>query len=269
MPLNLVSCRCARSRRQLADLGGDRRLVRRRQRAVRVLHGQLADALQHRVHLVQRALSRLHQRDAVLRVALGLGEAADLATQLLADRQAGGVVGRAVDAVAGLDSRSIDLLSPSRCRTSWRWALNASTLLWMRRDIRSSSLMTFCLGSQGDSMSPLKPVIGPDPSAFRPKCGAFVAVVRTSRRRGPTRAPARARTPGMAMFHVVVRRSGPAYDPARPLEEQSGWEAHAAFMDGLVDAGFLVLGGPLEDEAAGGARGLGGLARGGSRDARA
>jgi uncharacterized protein YciI len=52
----------------------------------------------------------------------------------------------------------------------------------------------------------------------------------------------------MAMFHVVVRRSGPAYDRARPLEKQSGWEAHAAFMDGLVDAGFLVLGGPLEDE---------------------
>ena len=72
----------------------------------------------------------------------------------------------------------------------------------------------------------------------------------------------------MAMFHVVVRRSGPAYDPARPLEEQSGWAAHAAFMDGLVDAGFLVLGGPLEDEerVVHAARGL---ARGGSRDARA
>ena len=50
------------------------------------------------------------------------------------------------------------------------------------------------------------------------------------------------------MFHVVVRRSGPAYDRARPLEEQSGWAAHAAFMDGLVEAGFIVLGGPLGDE---------------------
>ena len=50
------------------------------------------------------------------------------------------------------------------------------------------------------------------------------------------------------MFHVVVRRSGPAYDHARPLEEQAGWEEHAAFMDGLVDAGFIVLGGPLRDE---------------------
>jgi uncharacterized protein YciI len=50
------------------------------------------------------------------------------------------------------------------------------------------------------------------------------------------------------MFHVVVRRSGPEYDPARPLEDQSGWEEHAAFMDALVDDGFLVLGGPLGDE---------------------
>jgi hypothetical protein len=50
------------------------------------------------------------------------------------------------------------------------------------------------------------------------------------------------------MFHVVVRRSGPLWDPARPLEDQSDWDAHAAFMDGLVDAGFIVLGGPLADE---------------------
>lgn len=50
------------------------------------------------------------------------------------------------------------------------------------------------------------------------------------------------------MFHVVVRRSGPEWDPARRLEEQSGWPEHASFMDGLVDSGFIVLGGPLADE---------------------
>jgi uncharacterized protein YciI len=50
------------------------------------------------------------------------------------------------------------------------------------------------------------------------------------------------------MFLVVRLRSGPQWDPSRPLEEQSGWPAHAAFMDGLVDAGFIVLGGPLADE---------------------
>ena len=52
----------------------------------------------------------------------------------------------------------------------------------------------------------------------------------------------------MATFHVVLLRSGPEWDPSRPMEEQSDWPAHASFMDGLVDAGFLVLGGPLADE---------------------
>ena len=50
------------------------------------------------------------------------------------------------------------------------------------------------------------------------------------------------------MFLVVVRRSGPEWDPSLPLEQQSGWQAHASFMDGLVDSGFIVLGGPLADE---------------------
>ena len=50
------------------------------------------------------------------------------------------------------------------------------------------------------------------------------------------------------MFLVVVRRSGPEWDPSLPLEEQSDWPAHASFMDGLVDSGFIVLGGPLADE---------------------
>ncbi len=50
------------------------------------------------------------------------------------------------------------------------------------------------------------------------------------------------------MFLVVLERSGPEWERGRPLEEQSGWTEHAAFMDGLVDAGFLVLGGPLSDK---------------------
>ena len=49
-------------------------------------------------------------------------------------------------------------------------------------------------------------------------------------------------------FLVILRRSGPDYDLSRPLEEQSGWLEHAAFMDRLVDDGFIVLGGPLADE---------------------
>jgi hypothetical protein len=52
----------------------------------------------------------------------------------------------------------------------------------------------------------------------------------------------------VATFLVVQRRSGPEWDPSRPLEEQSDWPAHASFMDGLVEAGFVTLGGPLADE---------------------
>lgn len=50
------------------------------------------------------------------------------------------------------------------------------------------------------------------------------------------------------MFFVVLRRSGPRWDPALPMEQQTGWDAHAAFMDELVADGFVVLGGPLADE---------------------
>ena len=50
------------------------------------------------------------------------------------------------------------------------------------------------------------------------------------------------------MYFVVCRRTGPRWDPSRPLEEQSTWHEHASFMDGLVETGFVVLGGPLADE---------------------
>jgi hypothetical protein len=50
------------------------------------------------------------------------------------------------------------------------------------------------------------------------------------------------------MFLVTIHRSGPEFDHSKPLEEQSGWDDHAQFMDALVDDGFIVLGGPLGDE---------------------
>ena len=46
----------------------------------------------------------------------------------------------------------------------------------------------------------------------------------------------------MTTFHVLLTRTGPSYEPGRALEEQSGWDEHAAFMDGLVADGFIVLG---------------------------
>ena len=32
------------------------------------------------------------------------------------------------------------------------------------------------------------------------------------------------------------------------MREQDGWDEHARFMNGLVDDGFIVLGGPLEGD---------------------
>jgi len=32
------------------------------------------------------------------------------------------------------------------------------------------------------------------------------------------------------------------------MREQEGWDEHARFMDGLVEDGFIVLGGPLDGE---------------------
>jgi len=50
------------------------------------------------------------------------------------------------------------------------------------------------------------------------------------------------------MYLVVLSRTGPEWDRSKRLEDQSGWPAHAEFMDGLVEDGVIVLGGPLEDE---------------------
>jgi hypothetical protein len=47
------------------------------------------------------------------------------------------------------------------------------------------------------------------------------------------------------MFLVRLRQAGPKFDPSLPLEQQSGWQEHAAFMDSLVESGHLVLGGTL------------------------
>jgi uncharacterized protein YciI len=52
----------------------------------------------------------------------------------------------------------------------------------------------------------------------------------------------------MANFAVRLVH-GPGWDSSRPIREQPGWDEHAAFMDGLVDGGFLILGGPVEDGA--------------------
>jgi uncharacterized protein YciI len=47
------------------------------------------------------------------------------------------------------------------------------------------------------------------------------------------------------MFHVVLRQTGPEFDPSKPLEEQTLWREHAAYMNDLVADGHILLGGPL------------------------
>jgi hypothetical protein len=69
-------------------------------RAVARLDRQFAQSGQDRADFVQRAFGGLHQRDAVVGVALGLVERPDLRAQALADGETSGVVGRGRDAEA-------------------------------------------------------------------------------------------------------------------------------------------------------------------------
>lgn len=46
-------------------------------------------------------------------------------------------------------------------------------------------------------------------------------------------------------FAVRLEHGGP-WDWSKGLREQVGWDEHAEFMDGLVEDGFILLGGPLE-----------------------
>ena len=49
------------------------------------------------------------------------------------------------------------------------------------------------------------------------------------------------------LWVVRLERGGP-WDWSRDLREQDGWDEHAAFMDSLVEDGFILLGGPLEGD---------------------
>jgi uncharacterized protein YciI len=46
---------------------------------------------------------------------------------------------------------------------------------------------------------------------------------------------------------AVINTRGFAYRHGTPMEGQEAWRAHADFMNALVDDGFVVLGGPLEE----------------------
>jgi uncharacterized protein YciI len=48
----------------------------------------------------------------------------------------------------------------------------------------------------------------------------------------------------MAYFAVTVEHDL-NWDSSRGMREQDEWDAHADFMDALVNEGFVVLGGPV------------------------
>jgi len=50
----------------------------------------------------------------------------------------------------------------------------------------------------------------------------------------------------MATFAVTLVH-GPRWDDSLPTREQRGWTEHADFMDGLVDDGMIIIGGPVGD----------------------
>jgi uncharacterized protein YciI len=47
--------------------------------------------------------------------------------------------------------------------------------------------------------------------------------------------------------YLVISSAGPNRDLTRGTREQAYWDEHAEYIDGLVDDGFILLGGPLVD----------------------
>src|SRR5919201_6907246 len=94
----------------------------------------------------------------------------------------------------------------------------------------------------------------------RDRCRAFTRVLESPYRpsveqeRGSPSAPAALAYPlpafpsggsrRVSYFAVTCRRTG-GWDWSRPMRRQVRFDEHAAFMDALVEHGFVVLGGPL------------------------
>lgn len=51
----------------------------------------------------------------------------------------------------------------------------------------------------------------------------------------------------MADYFLIRQGRGPDWDESQPRRDQPGWDEHAGFMDALVEAGVVVLGGPVGD----------------------
>jgi hypothetical protein len=52
----------------------------------------------------------------------------------------------------------------------------------------------------------------------------------------------------MAGQRVVIRfAAGPAWEHGGPIREQPDWDAHAEYIDDLIEKGTMVMGGPFSD----------------------
>lgn len=52
----------------------------------------------------------------------------------------------------------------------------------------------------------------------------------------------------MKSAFVMISVAGPQRDLTRGTREQAHWDEHAQFIDALVERGFIMMGGPFEDE---------------------
>src|SRR5262249_21942182 len=64
--------------------------------------------------------------------------------------------------------------------------------------------------------------------------------------RRPAR-PASAEVVCAAMRFVVIREQGRGGDPSRPMRQQDYWPDHVEFVNGIVEDGSMLLGGPLSE----------------------
>jgi uncharacterized protein YciI len=53
----------------------------------------------------------------------------------------------------------------------------------------------------------------------------------------------------IANTFVAISSAGPNANPLKSTREQSFWDEHVAFIDQLVEEDFILMGGPLVDEA--------------------
>jgi uncharacterized protein YciI len=53
----------------------------------------------------------------------------------------------------------------------------------------------------------------------------------------------------MKKTFLAISSAGPNRDFSKGTREQPFWDEHAKFIDPLVDDGFILMGGPLVDEA--------------------